>query len=528
MNQILRTITLKIHNPSGVKKQIIEEAMLNYTRAYQFLLDNAQKEIDNITKDYINTKGKFKTNSIIKWINKSLGKELNNFYIEPFKDSIKIDFAASLASYIELKNKKRNVSFPVTYIPKEAFENLYDNLMDNLTNSENFSDDIYLKKITSLVNKAGKLRPIFFCRYSASRNYCLLHDEENNKYYAKIYLMNVKNKKRNQTGAEIKSDKVLRYITKDKSVFKPTSNKRSYLIFPLSFGKWQEAYLKEAINNPDMLKTARLVKKNKDYFLSLNLSIKVPDMIKPDRYMGVSRGIDASINYAIVDKNNTLLAIGFEKLPGNKLHEIANNLIAVAKKYNCQIITEKLIDRGDHLTWAAPDDPKVTPEFNCREYNDLVKILDYKLPFYCLPPSISVSSINLFFTCSYCGATAKANRFSGRMLLCTHCGKHIDIDIAGSINLAGKLIKYNNQKIKIKAVTTEKGLRFVNEDLGLDFEPQNPYNCIDEFTEKLHELIENFYINMELESKSSSFKKKYSLIKKLEQDKSLYNLITIV
>lgn len=527
MNQVLRTITLKLHNPSAIKRLIIEEAMLNYSKAYQFLLDNAKKDIDSITEAYLSTKGKFKINAITAWINKSLDKELNNFSIEPFKDSIKIDFAASLASFIELKSKNEAISFPMTYISEQAFEETYTALMDSLINSE-ASPDAALNKITSLINKAQKLRPIFFCRYSKSRNYCLLYDEKNDKYYAKLYLMNVKNEKRNQTSASVKSDKVLRYITKDNEIFKTKSNKRSYLILPLSFGKWQEAYLKEAIKNPDMLKTARLIKKNKDYFLSLNISIDVPDIIKPDKYIGIARGMDAAINYSIVDKNNNILAIGFEKLPNNNLHNIANNLIAIAKKNNCQVITEKLIDKGDNLTWAPSDNEKANPKLSCKEYNDLVKILNYKLPFYGLPPSISVSSINLFYTCSYCGTATKTNRFSSNMLLCTHCGKHIDIDIAGSINLAGKLIKYNNQKIKMKAIQLENGLRFVNEDLGFEFEPKNPYNCIDEFTEKLHELAVDFYKNIDAESKNPSFNKKYSLIKKLEQNKSLYDLITIV
>jgi len=472
----------------------MDEAMENYSKAFSYLLSRACEEIEAIEEKY---KGKYKANYIAKWVEGSLDKELNSFGIEPFKDSIKMDFAAVLSGYLNLKTKGKAGNYPSIYMEEQMYK---------------------------------RKRPIFFCRYSTKRNYSLLYNEEKDRYYAKIYLMNVKNEKRKRPMKF--QGKALRYIDKNREPFLENGKKRSYVMFPLSFGKWQEKYLKEAIENPEMLKTARLFKRKKDYYLSINIVKDICSNIDAENYMGISRGIDNGVNYTIVDKNGELLCDGFRKIADknisvNIIHDTSNHLLKIALENKCQVIMEKLIEIGDNLSWEDGTGKTCNPILNCSKYNELFNILNYKLKNNGLPSIVRVSSVAIFNTCPYCGKNSKANRFSREMLMCTSCGTTVEVEKAGPMNLSRRLIKYENHKIKIIVENTDRGLKFTNRELDFEFYPVNPYDCVNEFTEEIEKTIKNFYDNIDIEAKRTSFKKRYNLIKKIEKNKNAFELISI-
>lgn len=525
MNVSINTITLKLYKPSLRKRIIIDEAMLNYSKAYQYLLDKAEEEIEVIAKVYKDNKGKYRANDISKWISKDLYKELNRFSVEPFKDSIKIDFAASLAGYLNLKSNGNDIKFPSAYMSEEAIEKTITEYMESCESFQSIESKI--KKIT---DKAGSLRPIFFCRYATNRNYSLIYNPKNQRYYAKIHLLNVKSEKREVLAKPI--GKILKYIDKNKSIFEYSSSRKTFLLFPLAFGKWQEEYIKAAIENPDIIKTARLLKRKGEYFLSINLVKDRPQLIEAENYMGISRGIDNVINYAIVDKEGKIVKQDFKNVENsniteNKIHEVANYLVKVAEYNKCQVIMEKLTDKADRLAYTDKDGKRYTPALESGKYNKLVNILDYKIQDKGLKPIIKVSSINIFYTCPHCGRNSKANRFSSKMLICTSCGIAEDIEKAGSLNLAKRLIKNSKDTIKIKAENTIEGFKLTNEELGFEFYPANPYDCVKEFKEEIDKYIKKFYDNIDIESKSENFKKRYSLIKKIEANKDVFQFIMI-
>lgn len=490
MNVAMKTIELKLFKPSLLKREIIEEALENYTRAYEYLMDKASKEIDFIDENYKDYSGNYRANNITKWIGKDTLKELNIFNVEPFKDSLKLDFSFTVAGFLSLKSKNSGVSFP----------------------SSNGSN----------------IRPIFFCRYSKVRNYSLLYDAEKDRYYAKIYLMNVRNEKRIKTEKAYNNE--LKYLDKNKEVYKEATVKKTYVIFPLAFGKWQEKYLKDAIYNPEILKTARLIKRKKEYFLSINI-VKNIDMVETVNYMGISRGNENAINYAVVDHKSSLICEGYEDIQGSitedMLNKVANTLVKIALKNKCQVIMEKLIDKGDNLTFQNKQGKNFIPKINCSDYNKLYNIINYKLISSGLRKVIRVSGVGIFYTCPYCHNKSKSNRFSMEIMLCTSCGRTINIDKAGSLNLARRLLQYKNDKINILVESTESGIRFINKDLRLEYYPSNPFDCYNEFMKVLDALIEKFYININLEKESKSYKRKLSIIKKLEANKNNFQLIDV-
>lgn len=518
MSESIKSINLKLHNPGKYKREIIDEAMQNYSEAFQYLLDCAEKELKN---------SELRQKFVSKWIDEKLS--LKYFPIEPFKDSIKIDFQWTLTSYMRLKAKNPGARFPLSFIDNEAFEAEYKNIMMKITDSSRDSS-LLQRKLDKLIYKAEKLRPLFFCRYSASRNYCLLYNPQKQRYYAKIYLMNVKNNKRKKANPSSHEDLI--YIDKGMEPFESGKRANCFLLFPLSFGKWQEKYLKDAVNNPSMLKTARLIKQEKDYFLSVNIAAEVPEPVQTTSFMGICRGIDNLINYSVVNSEGELVSMGFEKtdvkaLPDNKIHEIVNSLVKTAREYKCQVIVEKFKDKSDKLSWKNTDEKIYLPQIDCHTYNKMTDILNYKLSDYGLPKAVRVSSVNIFYTCPYCGNTVKANRFSQDMLLCTICGKNMDIESAGSLNLAKKLIKYKESSIKIYVQNTEKGLKLWNDLMDFEYYPDNPYNCAEGFIRKIDEYIDNFYSNIQNESKDPGFKKKLSLIKKIQADRNVFEMVSI-
>ena len=80
---IYKTIALKIHQPSQKKQKLMDDAMLRYAIALEFLLANMKKSVEK--KQPLE-------------ITKSLMDRLNAFRVEPFKDSLRKDAKAILSS----------------------------------------------------------------------------------------------------------------------------------------------------------------------------------------------------------------------------------------------------------------------------------------------------------------------------------------------------------------------------------------------------------------------------------------------
>ncbi|MHB8064522.1 MAG: transposase [Ruminiclostridium sp.] len=459
----LRTIHLKLHNPSTLKRNIIASAFLNYNNAFNYLLQKAFENIDTIESEYKSPKGTYSNLTISKWIDKELLAKINQFDIQPFKDSLKLDFGITLASYFVQKKLNPAIVFP------------------------NFK--------TEAVTSQDKLRPIYFCRYDTKRSFCFLYDAQNDKFFAKLFLMNSKNAKP-RTG--LKFSRELNYISKNKKEVK-SLKKETFIIVPLSFGKWQENMLKQAIIQPEILRTAHLIRKGNDYFLSLSIDLPEDAKVAPTTYLGVSRGIEKAINYAIVDMGGNMMESGTvesESTPASTdikadICILANKLVDIAVKNKSIVILQNLVGKGDKLSWVEGN-ITYKPIFGCKCYNDLVRVLEYKLPQKGLPVPAKVSSVDIFHRCRLCGSNTKKNRFSKTMFICTACGLSYNLDSLGSINLATRLIKYNNTPIKFKAKKTNNGIYFQNELIGLDLfiaKNQNPIDTLKEEIMKIYSKV---------------------------------------
>jgi putative transposase len=234
--------------------------------------------------------------------------------------------------------------------------------------------------------------------------------------------------------------------------------------------------LKQAIEKPEILRTAHLIMKDDEYYLSLSIDLPDDAKIEATTFLGISRGIEKAINYTVVNMEGNILKSGTvecETTINNKdlkanTSIIANRIVELAVEYKSMVVLQNLVGKGDKLSWSE-DNKVYKPIYGCRRYNDLVRVVEYKLPQKGLPAPAKVSSVDIFHRCNLCGSNTRKNRFSKIMFICTTCGLSHNLDSLGSINLATRLIKYENTSIKLKAQKTDTGMYLRNELIGLDF-----------------------------------------------------------
>jgi len=494
---IMRTICLKLYKLSGIKREIIEEAMTDYTNAFGYLLKEAYDEVKTIEEKYKDSFGRYKGVKLSKWVDSPKGKELNRFNAEPFKDSLKLDFGATFAGYLNLRKTGREAGYP----------------------------------------EENSLRPILFCRYSPIRDYCLLYDRDKDKYYVKLYLMNNKSKLKREVKAS--KGKRLYYIYKDGEELKESAKKERFIIVPLSFGKWQESYLKMGLSNPEILKTARLIKRENDFYLYINIKLDEPMKIEPSTFLGVCRSIKSPAHMSLADSEGSLIKSipislaevtqNVKNIPNiNKLHVIANQIIKYAVKNKSQIVVENLADKGDMLHWIGKNGKEYSPVLSTSNYRRLVSIIKYKAEGNGLPTPIQVSPVGVFYTCPQCGLNTKNNRFSHNMFLCTVCGKASNLDDLGSFNLAHRIIKYNNELIRIRAEVLDEGIKFEHKLLDFESFIKNDPDIMRNLEIELMKQVETFEKDYNFRIKDKNIQQKFSIIKKLKMKSNILDSVEIV
>jgi putative transposase len=108
----LRTIVLKLHKPGRSKSRILDEALLNYTQG--FIITCLPKPRLNWLQygTSMATAGNLPCRNAVKVGGRDLGKELNRFDVQPFKDSLKMEVGMVLASYLGLEAIRAKVTFP--------------------------------------------------------------------------------------------------------------------------------------------------------------------------------------------------------------------------------------------------------------------------------------------------------------------------------------------------------------------------------------------------------------------------------
>ncbi len=496
-----KTLMLQLYKPSKHKRDLIDAALLRYAQALQFLLDRYCGEIEELAE----SETCVTQQRILKMIGKETTKDLNGFGVQPFKDSLKIEFAAVAASYIARKRQDSKTGYPLAFLDDSRYRSAigdcirqFDGAQIGRRNLEN--------RCSRLIRQTGKLRSLYFGRYAVNREYCLLYDEFKDRFYAKLYLMN---REESIPGGNWTSGLSLKYVRAGTPPLINKPGNKRYLILPLAFGKRQYTDLKEALKDPGALHSARLVKKENHYYLMINIECGLNGAFTAVTTMGISRSALGGLNYTVCGEDGAVSENGriAEYPDRNLIARLSNRIAEIAEKNRSQVVLEADGCRNDRMPVPQGGESCLSGG----QYALLAKRLNYKLPEKGLPPPIEVSANGLFLTCPGCGARTQRNRVSDELFACIRCGYASELEWIGSETLAKKPGRYREDKIPITIRKNENGFLCYNKILG--FECELPPGAADyaPMYEKLDRLVKSMdgiFINDP---------KRYAVWKKLSQ-----------
>ena len=510
---VYRTLMLQLYRPSGRKRDLMDRALLRYSRALQMLMSRYESQIDALARsgERITQKG------LLAMIDRKTAKDLNEFRVQPFKDSLKIEFAALAAAYIRQKRGNPGARYPLVYLDAARYRAAVARCIDRLDGGE-IGRRTFTSECTRLIGRVGRLRPLYFGRYAVNRDYCLLYDEFKDRFYAKLYLLNAADGLRGRTAAGGLS---LCYVAEGLPPMTVPSGKKRYIVVPLAFGKSQEADLKRALEEPRLLHTARLTKRDGRYYLMVNIACEPGPALAAESTMGVSRDPSGGVAYTVCGPGGEILKQGriAERAGPDLTYLLCKRIAAVALENRSRVILESNGGKNDRMPVRGEAEGAAVSN---RRYAALAAILKYKLPEKGLPPPIEVSANGLFLTCPRCAKRTAQNRISDELFACVECGYASEEEWIGSENLAGRLLKYRRDKVPLTVEKQDDTLLFYNKNLGFRCVlPQNVTDyrpMYDELDRYLRSLDGTFQENP----------RKYAVWKKLRRSPSLRDAVRLV
>ncbi|MEG2541763.1 MAG: hypothetical protein RSA64_00830 [Christensenellaceae bacterium] len=502
---VIKTIVCKIHKPSKTKQQIMDGAINQYNEALDYLLKNTQKNIAQVEEE-IKGGGACLSKRLTSTLDKTILNELNSFGVQPFKDALKLEYAMTMIAYLSLKKTQKNAKYPSLSIDDNAFNEAFWDMVQSYDAHQIGRKALHIQ-MDRAYTKFGVKKPLLFGRYAKNRDYCLLYDKENDRFYAKLYLMNVKDEHRRKNIRRSQNELV--YVFYDYEKLEKDNKHERYIVVPLSFGKKQWEILKEGLGNPKIFKTARLEKKKDAYYLQINVECAVPKAKEHDTFLGLTRSLVGAAAYTICTKDGAELT--HDKIKNSSdFHIIANAVVKQASKYNSQIITYKLGAIGDKLSYQG-----AYAHLTAGEFNKLVSMISYKAELAGLKKPVMISPRGIFYTCSQCGTNTYRNRFMQDKFLCVVCGKSGDLEKIGGMNTARKILKYNDTMLQFTAY--EQGDKILLENKILKISVWQNAQRIDDFYETINQLAQEYRLKAtlpkELTNKEISYMKRFMRIK---------------
>ncbi len=507
---VFKSITLKIHQPSSLKRKIMDEAISRYTQALQYMLDSAHPEVEALLTGM--SREQLAPSALRALLSSNLLNELNRFQVEPFKDSLKMDFMSMLEGYTKRALKNTRAVYPRVFADDRALEERLEYLEDAVHKSgsqKHRASQDFLK----VLMKYNTCNSVYFCRCSDIRDYCLLYNPDKKRYYAKLYLLNRKDPLKHKPFHS--SESKLQVLGGKCGCLKHTARPERYILVPLSFGKRQQELLEKAREDVSMLRTARLVKREGEYYLIVSVAVTPSEEREITHEAGFSRGRDGRFLYTVCNLKGEPVVqsslpysadkSAFQGSSMEELHKLSNAISGVAGSYGAQVVLE-----------SYP------------QYNRLADLLSYKLQLEGLPPPVRVSPFGLSHTCPRCGCNCRGNSFMGDVFICTACGFGTGLSMLPSYNLALRLGKYRQDKVRFRLVKAGDKRLLVNRMMGLSFElmPETGIVAFFDFLnlkkEEIRAYLEKQHYNWTREDK-----KLYSLWKKLLSTEKIEEVIEI-
>lgn len=512
-----KTLTLQLYRPGSRKRALMDAALLRYSQALQALLDGSREKLSALAAsgDAVTQR------ALLGFVGKDLSKSLNLFRVQPFKDSLKMEFAGIASAYVAQKRRNPAAGYPCVYRDPEQFVPALEALNARFDAGE-LGRRRYEAETARLLAHTGRFHSLYFARYSDCRDYCLLYDEYKDRFYAKLYLTNRQDA---FDAGELPGALSLRTVAPGLPPAPPSPGRRRFVVLPLAFGRKQYDSLRPTLQNPSLLRTARLVKKGGAYYLYVNIACGAGRAAKIASTMGVSRAW-GGLHYTVCRKEEILAQgrIALSAQPSQLLHLLANRVAELAEEHASQVVLEAEGGKNDRLGIPAGSARAAEAAagyiLRLPEYKKLSDILSYKLPEKGLPAPIEVSANGLFFTCPVCGARTRRNRITTELFACVECGYASPAASVGSENLARRLSRYQTARVPLYFASKDGATLFFNRTLGFMFPlPQGADKAA------LYEALQTFLDG------ASGFErdvKKYGLLQKLRQAPRLRDAVRFV
>ncbi len=482
----VRTAVFKIHNPSRHKRSVMDYAFRQYTLAFDYLLRYAKANSDQLRSSAF-YKDKISDTAIARFLG-SARERLQHFPMHgSLRDSLIADVAGTLASHLELKaeedkkeheknsRKKVSHSFPEARRIKHREELYKECLEEFCLLADDWARENELRNRMARILRE-ELMPLSFCRPDGivnNRNFGLLYDKDNDKWFAALYLLHNDSKRKKL----LSGTRTLKAVHPKGKLLQSSKRPLAAIIVPLSFGRWhEESFLHYALQRPESVRSAILTKKDGEYYLYISFDFDVK-RLEQLNIMGIDRGIRNLVAVTVLSPDGTVLyqqAISGEAIDGYRemetwrrareqkkgrvffgskerrvteqvLHRLANEIVSLAVKYRAQVVVEdlKYLSRGGFKKKFTSKwfQKKMNRRLSRLTYNKLKTILEYKLEMAGLNKPKKVEARYTSQECPLCGCIDKANRpDGGPVFTCVKCGYSADADINGSHNVARRWI----------------------------------------------------------------------------------------
>ena len=242
---------------------------------------------------------------------------------------------------------------------------------------------------------------------------------------------------------------------------------KTRLAIPVACSKWHE---QKFLSGKAVLRSSIIRRVGERWFMSAQFEFSPKEVRQTGARLGVDRGIVNPVAMAVVSRDGAVLAVpepsgtevgqiirraderrkAEQKRRGatsrchvnavnNKLHELANDIVAEAKQFGAQVIVEKLDGFKQVIVEARP---KFSRKGGWRrtlkraQLGKLELLLSYKLKMAGLPAMRDVVAGGTSITCPACGVRDPKNRPEQDRFHCLSCGFTAHADSVGGVNIA--------------------------------------------------------------------------------------------
>jgi len=330
---LIKTVKVKLHNPSKHKRAILDRVFLRWTLAADVTLRWAQEHLDafDACKD---RRDSYRANLIASVLRQHIRARIKRLGLHSsLEDALWRDIGQAIASYLEHLKQDPNTGFPTIPHAKPdpaRYEAALVELgrwgAEEQGSQGEFTSapphpSTHAQKAplhpSTLAQLQGELlaaareldfraRPIYFCHTDAvpkHRGYSILYDEEQDRYLALLYLLPITASERHREPLTV--HKPLLALNPHEEYLVETGRASGALLFPLEMGSWQErTFFDLARDDPLAIRTAHLTREinrqgEVEYYLAIAVDFPQPKPVETINFLGVHHTLEGEV-FALV------------------------------------------------------------------------------------------------------------------------------------------------------------------------------------------------------------------------------------